>query len=126
MRLAEQPELSVSELAAPFSMSLPAVMKHLDVLSDAGLVARAKTGRVVACRLDAEPMRDAFEWLNRYEKFWSTRLDRLAAFLEEDESSSRKEDSWPPQQPQSQASPSSAASKRRRPRSTRHGPIRKK
>ncbi len=92
MRLAEQPELSVSELAAPFSMSLPAVMKHLDVLSDAGLVARAKTGRVVACRLDAEPMRDAFEWLNRYEKFWSTRLDRLAAFLEEDESSSRKEE----------------------------------
>ena len=55
-------------------MSLPAVIKHLDVLSDAGLVARAKTGRVVACRLDAEPMRDAFEWLNRYEKFWSERL----------------------------------------------------
>jgi len=126
MRLAERPELSVSELAAPFSMSLPAVMKHLDVLSDAGLVARAKTGRVVACRLDAEPMRDAFEWLNRYEKFWSTRLDRLAAFLEEDESSSRKEESWPPQQPPSQASLSSAASKRRPPKSTRRGLIRKK
>jgi DNA-binding transcriptional ArsR family regulator len=126
MRLAEQPELSVSELAAPFSMSLPAVMKHLDVLSDAGLVARAKTGRVVACRLDAEPMRDAFEWLNRYEKFWSTRLDRLAAFLEEDESSSRKEESWPPQQPPNQASPSSAASKRRLPKSTQRGLIRKK
>ena len=74
MRLAEKPDLSVSELAAPFAMSLPAVMKHLGVLSDAGLVARAKTGRVVACRLDAEPMRDAFEWLNRYEKFWSERL----------------------------------------------------
>ena len=44
-------------------MSLPAVMKHLAVLSDAGLVARTKTGRTVACRLDAEPMRDAFEWL---------------------------------------------------------------
>jgi DNA-binding transcriptional ArsR family regulator len=126
MRLAEQPELSVSELAAPFSMSLPAVMKHLDVLSGAGLMARAKTGRVVACRLDAAPMRDAFEWLNRYEKFWSTRLDRLAAFLEEDESSSRKEETWPPQQPPSQASPSSAASKRRRPRSTRRGPTRKR
>jgi DNA-binding transcriptional ArsR family regulator len=126
MRLAEQPELSVSELAAPFSMSLPAVMKHLDVLSDAGLVARAKTGRVVACRLDAEPMRNAFEWLNRYEKFWSTRLDRLAAFLEEDESSSRKEESWPSKQTPSQASPSNAASKRRRPRSTRRGPTRKK
>jgi DNA-binding transcriptional ArsR family regulator len=125
-RLSESEAVSVSELAKPFSMSLPAVMKHLDVLSDAGLVSRAKTGRVVACRLDAEPMRDAFEWLNRYEKFWSTRLDRLAAFLEEDESSSRKEDSWPPQQPQSQASPSSAASKRRLPKSTRRGLIRKK
>src|SRR6202050_5554929 len=85
-RLAEQPDLSVSDLAAPFAVSLPAIMKHLGVLSDAGLVAREKTGRVVACRLDAEPMRDAFEWLNRYEKFWSERLNRLAAFLEEEES----------------------------------------
>ena len=74
----------MSALAAPFPVSLPAIMKHLDVLSDAGLVARTKTGRVVACRLDAEPMRDAFEWLNRYQKFWSERLDRLAAFLEEE------------------------------------------
>ena len=85
MRLAEQPGLSVSALAAPFRMSLPAVMKHLDVLADAGLIARRKTGRTVACRLRAEPMRDAFEWLNRYERFWSERLDRLAAFLEEEE-----------------------------------------
>ena len=84
MRLAAAPDLSVSELAAPFAMSLPAIMKHLDVLSDAGLVVRAKAGRVVACRLDAEPMRDAFEWLNRYEKFWSERLSNLAAFLEEE------------------------------------------
>jgi DNA-binding transcriptional ArsR family regulator len=119
MRLAERPELSVSALAAPFRMSLPAVMKHLAVLSDAGLVARTKTGRVVACRLDAEPMREAFEWLNRYERFWSERLDRLAAFLED-------EKSWPPKQPPSQASPSSAASMPRRPRSSRRGPIRKK
>ena len=85
MRLAAEPDLSVSELAVPFNMSLPAVMKHLDVLSDAGLVARTKTGRVVACQLHAEPMRDAFEWLNRYEKFWSERLSSLAAFLEEEE-----------------------------------------
>ncbi len=84
MRLAAEPELSVSELAAPFPVSLPAIMKHLGVLSDAGLVAREKTGRVVACRLDAEPMREAFEWLNRYEKFWSERLSSLAAFLEEE------------------------------------------
>ena len=120
MRLAEQPDLSISELAAPFAVSLPAIMKHLDVLSDAGLVARAKTGRVVACRLDAEPMRDAFEWLNRYEKFWSERLSSLAAYLEEEE------EPCPPKQPPNRVSPSSAGSKRRRPKSSRHGPIRKK
>src|SRR5271169_7205813 len=117
MRLAESPDLSVSDLAAPFPVSLPAIMKHLGVLSDAGLVARTKTGRTVACRLDAEPMRDAFEWLNRYEKFWSERLSRLADFLE-------KERSWPPKPPQSRASPSNAASTHRRPRSSRRGPTR--
>jgi len=126
MRLAEQPDLSVSALAAPFPVSLPAIMKHLDVLSDAGLVERTKTGRVVACRLDAEPMRDAFEWLNRYQKFWSERLDRLAAFLDEEESLSQKETIWPPKPPQNRASPSNAASTRRRPRSSRRGPTRKK
>jgi len=119
MRLAAAPDLSVSELAAPFAISLPAVMKHLDVLSDAGLVTRTKTGRTVACRLDADPMRGAFEWLNRYERFWSERLSRLAAFLEEEESWSRK-------QPSNLASPSSAGSRRRRPKSSRPGPIRKK
>jgi DNA-binding transcriptional ArsR family regulator len=119
MRLAEQPDLSVSALAAPFPVSLPAVMKHLGVLSDAGLVQRSKTGRVVACRLDAEPMREAFEWLNRYERFWSERLDRLAAYLED-------EQSWPPKQSPNQASPSSAASTPRRPKSSRRGPTRKK
>src|SRR5580658_11212718 len=112
MRLAEKPDLSVSELAAPFAMSLPAIMKHLGVLSDAGLVSRAKTGRVVACRLDAEPMREAFEWLTRYEKFWSERLSSLAAFLEEEES-------CPPKQPSNRASPSSAGSRRRRQKSSR-------
>jgi DNA-binding transcriptional ArsR family regulator len=126
MRLAEEPDISVSALAAPFPVSLPAIMKHLDVLADAGLVARSKTGRVVACRLDAEPMRDAFEWLNRYQMFWSERLDRLAAFLEEEQSFSQKETTWPPKPPQNRASPSNAASTRRRPRSSRRGPTRKK
>ena len=84
-QLGEHAHLSVSELARPFTMSLPAVMKHLDVLSDAGLIAREKTGRTVVCRLQAAPMAEATDWLNRYEKFWSERLDRLAAFLEEEE-----------------------------------------
>jgi DNA-binding transcriptional ArsR family regulator len=118
MRLAQQPGLSVSELATPFAMSLPAVMKHLDVLSDAGLVKRNKAGRTVACQLDAKPMRDAFEWLNRYEKFWSDRLSSLAAFLEEE--------SWQPKPPPTRASRSSAGSRRHRRKSSRHGPIRKK
>ena len=126
MRLAEEPDISVSALAAPFAVSLPAIMKHLDVLSDAGLVARAKTGRVVACRLDAEPMRDAFEWLNRYQKFWSERLDRLAAFLDEEESFSQKETTWPPKPSLNRASPSNATSTRRRQKSSRRGPTRKK
>src|SRR5713226_4725821 len=83
-RLGDQTSLSVSELARPFAMSLPAIMKHLDVLSDAGLITRTKTGRTVACRLTAAPMEEATRWLNRYQRFWSERLDRLAAFLEEE------------------------------------------
>ena len=83
-KLGESDTVSVSELARPFPVSLPAIMKHLDVLSDAGLIARHKTGRTVACQLKADPMERAMEWLNRYERFWSERLDRLAAFLEED------------------------------------------
>ncbi|MFL5144329.1 MAG: ArsR/SmtB family transcription factor, partial [Microvirga sp.] len=83
-RLAEAESVSVSELARPHAMSLPAVMKHLDVLSDAGLVTRVKTGRTVACRLAADPMEEAMNWLSRYARFWSAQLDRLAAFVEEE------------------------------------------
>src|SRR5450755_5201847 len=83
-RLGRQHSISVSDLAQPFAMSLPAIMKHLDVLSDAGLITRAKTGRTVACRLAAGPMEEAMEWLTRYQRFWTDALDRLAAFVEED------------------------------------------
>ena len=83
-QLGERKGVSVSELAKPFPMSLPAVMKHLDVLSDAGLVTRAKVGRTVTCKLRAGPMEQATEWLNRYQRFWAEGLDRLAALLEED------------------------------------------
>ena len=83
-RLRDQDGLSVSELAKPFTVSLPAIMKHLDVLSDAGLVTRTKTGRTVACRLEARPMEDAMAWLNRYQHFWSESLDRLAQLVEQD------------------------------------------
>jgi DNA-binding transcriptional ArsR family regulator len=82
-RLTEEDALSVSELARAFPVSLPAVMKHLDVLADAGLVTRIKTGRTVACQLNAGPMEQAMNWLTRYQKFWSEGLDRLAAFVED-------------------------------------------
>jgi DNA-binding transcriptional ArsR family regulator len=82
-RLGEKDSLSVSELAVPFSISLPAIMKHLDVLTDAGLIVREKTGRTVACRLTAQPMQQAMNWLNRYAQFWSENFDRLAAFVED-------------------------------------------
>ena len=118
-RLAEQPGLSVSALAQPFGVSLPAIMKHLDVLAEAGLLERAKSGRTVSCRFNAAPMRDAIAWLNRYERFWSEALRRLAGFLQED-------DPCRSNQPSNQASPSSGGSKRRPPKSSPRGRIRKK
>ena len=83
LRLRAKPGLSVSELARPFSLKLPGMMKHLDVLSDAGLITRAKTGRTVSVHLSVGPMREAMEWLKRYERFWTVSLDRLAALVEE-------------------------------------------
>ena len=83
LRLKEEPNLSVSELARPLSLKLPGLMKHLDVLSDAGLITRTKNGRTVAVRLSAGPMQEATEWLQRYERFWTVSLDRLVALVEE-------------------------------------------
>jgi DNA-binding transcriptional ArsR family regulator len=83
-RLAKRPGLPVSVLAAPFEISLPAILKHLDVLSGAGLVARTKSGRTVICRLTPAPMQGAINWLNRYEQFWTDRIRRLAMILEEE------------------------------------------
>ena len=82
--------VSISELAEPFAIKLPAVMKHLDVLDDAGLITRSKSGRTVTVRLRAQPMREAMEWLGRYERFWSGSLDRLTAYTESKESEARK------------------------------------
>ena len=124
-QLGSRDSFSVSELARPFSMSLPAIMKHLDVLSDAGLIAREKTGRTVACRLTAKPMEQAMDWLRHYQRFWSESLDRLAAFVEEDK--------WPNQalpatlvSSRDQASASNVVSMPRPKKSTRRGPTRRK
>jgi DNA-binding transcriptional ArsR family regulator len=125
-RLGRQDSISVSDLAQPFAMSLPAIMKHLDVLSDAGLIARAKTGRTVACRLTARPMEQAMDWLGHYQRFWSEGLDRLAAFVEEDQWQPNQAPPAMPVSSEDRASPSNVVSMRRRRKSTPRGPIRKK
>jgi DNA-binding transcriptional ArsR family regulator len=84
-RLEREDGAFVSELARPFAIKLPAVMKHLDVLAEAGLITRSKVGRTVTVRLSPEPMREAVDWLRRYERFWSASLDRLAAYAESKE-----------------------------------------
>jgi len=89
-RLEREDSVTVSELAKPFAIQLPAVMKHLDVLCDAGLISRSKAGRVVTVRIQPEPMREAMDWLRRYERFWSKSLDRLAAYAESREGAATK------------------------------------
>ncbi len=89
-RLEREDSASVSELAKPFAIKLPAVMKHLDVLHDAGLITRSKLGRIVTVRLRPEPMREAIGWLQRYDRFWSKSLKRLAAYAELQEAGAKK------------------------------------
>jgi DNA-binding transcriptional ArsR family regulator len=89
-RLERRDGASVSELAQPFAIRLPAVMKHLDVLADAGLVTRSKSGRTVTVRLRPQPMREAMDWLRRYERFWSKSVDRLAVYAEAKEAEARR------------------------------------
>jgi DNA-binding transcriptional ArsR family regulator len=81
-RLEAAESLSIGAIAAPFAIKLPAVMKHLDVLGDAGLITRAKHGRTVQVRLCPGPLREAHGWLERYQRFWSPALDRLAVYAE--------------------------------------------
>jgi DNA-binding transcriptional ArsR family regulator len=76
-------EASVTELAEPFKMSLPAVSKHLKVLERAGLVARARKRQWRPARLEAEPLKEVAEWTERYRRFWEESYDRLEEYLEE-------------------------------------------
>ena len=80
-RLAREDGLLVNEIAKPFPMSLPAVIKHLDVLADAGLVKRKRIGRTTQCRLAAGPMGEAVDWLERHQRFWNARLDALGSLV---------------------------------------------
>lgn len=76
-------EATVTELAAPFEISLPAVSKHLKVLERAGLVVRGRERQWRPARLEATPLRDVAEWAERYRRFWEERYDRLEEYLEE-------------------------------------------
>jgi DNA-binding transcriptional ArsR family regulator len=76
-------EASVTELAEPFEMSLPAVSKHLKVLQRAGLIARGRQAQWRPCRLEATPLKDAADWLEHYRRFWEQSLDRLDDYLDE-------------------------------------------
>ena len=83
-QLAER-ELSIGELATPYSMSLAGASKHVRVLERAGLVTRTIRGRTHLCRLQAQRLAEADAWLKRYQRFWSDRLDALDALLREED-----------------------------------------
>jgi DNA-binding transcriptional ArsR family regulator len=74
-------ECSVTELAEPFDMSMPAVSKHLRVLERAGLIARRKDAQWRHCRIEATPLKDVADWADRYRHLWERRLDRLDTYL---------------------------------------------
>jgi DNA-binding transcriptional ArsR family regulator len=76
-------EASVTELAAPFSISQPAISKHLKVLEQAGLISRGRVAQFRPCRLEAAPLRDLAGWLENYRQFWDQSFDRLDAYLKE-------------------------------------------
>ena len=76
-----QGEATVGELAAPFSMTLPSISRHLKVLEQAGLIARSRSAQWRSSRLQAAPLREATEWMERYRQFWDENLERLDAHL---------------------------------------------
>ena len=76
-------EASVLELAEPFAMSQPAISKHLKVLERAGLIARGRQAQWRPCRLEAAPLKDVSDWVERYRRFWEESFDRLDAYLQE-------------------------------------------
>ncbi|MDR3497529.1 MAG: metalloregulator ArsR/SmtB family transcription factor [Ancalomicrobiaceae bacterium] len=82
-------ETSVTALAEPFAISLPAVSKHLKVLEKAGLVARGREAQWRPCKLNAQPLRDASDWVARYRRFWEASFDRLESYLDGIETSEK-------------------------------------
>lgn len=84
-------ETSVTKLAEPFEMSMPAISKHLKVLERAGLIARGREAQWRPCRLEAGPLRDVSNWLEKYRQFWEESFDRLDVYLAELKAKETKE-----------------------------------
>ena len=82
-QLAVKGDVPVKELAKPFRMSLPAVSKHLTVLENAGLISRGREAQRRPARLEAAPLREVSDWVERYRRFWEQRFDRLDSYLQE-------------------------------------------
>lgn len=83
-------ETSVKELAQLFDMSLPAISKHLKVLEGAGLITKGKEAQWRPCRLNAEPLKDVLDWVERYRQFWEESFDRLDEYLQELQAKEKK------------------------------------
>ena len=83
-------ETSVTELAEPFEMSMPAISKHLKVLERAGLIARGREAQWRPCRLEAGPLKDVSKWIEHYRRFWEQSLDRLENYLREVQKKEKK------------------------------------
>jgi len=86
-------EASVSELAEPFEMSMPAISKHLKVLERAGLITRGRDAQWRPCRLEPEPLKNVDTWMNPYRQFWEESFDRLDDYLQELQQKGRDDDS---------------------------------
>jgi DNA-binding transcriptional ArsR family regulator len=89
-------EATVTELAEPFEMSLPAVSKHLKVLQRAGLIARTREAQWRPCRLQPEPLKDIADWVEHYRRFWEESLDRLDEYLKEIQAATPPDPDKPP------------------------------
>jgi DNA-binding transcriptional ArsR family regulator len=89
-------EATVTELARPFDMSLPAVSKHLRVLQRSGLIAQGRHAQWRPCRLEATPLRDVADWIERYRRFWDQSFDRLDDYLHELQTQEKNNDAAKP------------------------------
>jgi DNA-binding transcriptional ArsR family regulator len=83
-------ETSVTELSSPFEMSMPAISRHLKVLEKAGLIARGREAQWRPCKLKAEPLKQAADWLDEYRRFWDESFDRLGEYLQELQAKEKK------------------------------------